>query len=458
MQVSTLGCRIKLRKDLDPTTQGNVGLYARRQAPFSEASTCAALVKYTTTQMLLPDGSKRDIETRSYLSSRFVPSVTVSTTQKSWGCPCYSNVLFDQTGRSRDPSRHEHCSEALFFNNEMPLASGESVPLVGNRFIALEGSLSDISEVLSNITYLPDPYFNTRIPGQSDEIIIEIDDGGGLGDAQKDPETGQIIPPPPKKARKVIKVNVESVNDAPQIGRRIVPQCEAKYSDRKMHCPAGANDPSTRNLQRLQTWTQVDNWPDTNLVTETLATAINVSVDFIDVDEDSIFAITPDVLWVVDPDSTEAEKISDISCVSEGGPSNPLQCEMDPGCKINCADPFGVYLVNSYRCRHTTGADGSVVGDAGNAEGSKCSPDAAVNNCNDGQCVQQAGTVFNTQSNPGDLLIEMSVGHGKLSFYPPPPQFPRTLSPKYTVPTRSPLASDLRTLKIDRSLCELCRC
>ena len=71
----------------------------------------------------------------------------------------------------------------------------------------------------------------------------------------------------------------------------------AKPNTRTAKCIVLQVPTTPARLQRLQTWTQVDNWPDTNLVTETLATAINVSVDFIDVDEDSMFAITPDVLW-----------------------------------------------------------------------------------------------------------------------------------------------------------------
>ena len=426
--VSELGCRIRL-VDVGHE-QGKVGLYTRITAPFSEPTSCPALVTYKENEIPQPDGTSIMVEQRSFLSNRKVPAVTVSTTAKEWGCPCFSNVLFDYRGRSYDPyqppqnNRFRHCSQAVYFNNKMPLEAGggESVPKIGNRFIALEGSLRDISQVLANITYLPDPHFNTRVPGNSDEIIIEVDDGGALGDSLKD-DKGQIIPPAPLTGRKVIKVNVESVNDAPKIGRRIIPTCEPKYADRKMSCPLGVNDPLTTNLQRLETWTQVPNWPDTNIVTETLATTINATLDYIDVDEDAIYAITPDILWVLDADSGEARQIYDEQCVTEPRMSSALKCEDDPACKVICRDPYGERLVNSFRC----------VG--GQSDGSKCSVGAA-NTCGEGnECKQQAGQIFLSRSDPGELLLALSVSHGKLSFYPRPPQFPRTLAPAYTVLT-----------------------
>ena len=426
-EVSTLGCRIRLVDENHP--QGNVGLYTRKQAAFSEMASCPALVEYTVQEFLNPDGSKTSREKRTILSQRQVPSVIVSTTQKSWGCPCYSNVLFDKTGRAVDiaqptKNRYTHCSEALFFNNEMPLSSGENVPLVGNRFIALEGSLRDITQVLSNITYLPDPYFNTRIPGNHDEIMIEVDDQGAIGDSLKD-ANGQIIPTPFKIGRKIIKVSIESVNDPPKIGRRIKPKCESKFAGRKMDCPLGVNDPGTTNLRRMQTWTQVKNWPNTNLETETLVTTMNRSVDFIDLDEDAIFAITPDVLWAFDPDSAESLEIFGASCTTDPPMSSALMCEYDPACEVKCEDPFGRYLSNSYRC----------VGDAGSNLMERCSIKAAVSTCGNGKCELQAGTIFKTLSNPGEILVEMSVSHGMLTFYPRPPQFPRSLLPEYTVLT-----------------------
>ena len=419
-EVSEIGCRIRLL-DLGHK-QGNVGLYTRKRGPFSEPSTCGTLVRYEINEIPQPGGKpNKIIETRYPLVNRKVPSVTVSSAAKEWGCPCYSNVQFDSTGQSYGTV--SHCTNPIFFNNKMPLASGESVPLVGNRFIALEGTLADISQVIANITYLPDPYFNTRIPGVSDEIVIEVDDAGGIGDSLKD-SSGQIIPPTPLQGSKTIKVNVESVNDAPTIGRRVAPTCENKYADRKMNCPRGVNDPLTRHLQRTESWTQVENWPDNNIAKESLVISFNASLDYIDVDEDSIFAITPDIMWVVDPDSGEANTIFREECRTEPFTNDALKCENDPACKVICTDPFGVNLVGSERC----------VG--GQVEGVKCAKGGPINVCGESsECTTQGGQLFLSQSNPGELVVELSVSRGKLSFYPRPPQFPKTLAPAYTVLT-----------------------
>ena len=95
--VSESGCRVRLL-DLQHQ-QGKVGLYTSQTSGFSESSTCAALVKYDTQLVWGDDGVQREVEVRSILSSRKVPFEVVGTSSKEWGCPCYSNVLFDPTGR-----------------------------------------------------------------------------------------------------------------------------------------------------------------------------------------------------------------------------------------------------------------------------------------------------------------------------------------------------------------------
>ena len=137
---------------------------------------------------------------------------------------------------------------------------------------------------ISNITYLPDPNYNTRVPGNSEEIVLEINDAGALGDSLKN-AAGKLVPPPSLKGKKVINVNIESVNDAPIIGRRIALECNEKYANRKMNCPLGANDPNAKNLERIESWSQVRNWPSKNIMIETLFTSFKKSVDYIDVDE-----------------------------------------------------------------------------------------------------------------------------------------------------------------------------
>ena len=65
-----------------------------------------------------------------------------------------------------------HCS--------VPIDSGGaplgSVPIIGNRFIAIEGRLRDVIAALSNVTYVPDPNFNTDLPFNEDFIHVSIDD------------------------------------------------------------------------------------------------------------------------------------------------------------------------------------------------------------------------------------------------------------------------------------------
>ena len=65
-----------------------------------------------------------------------------------------------------------HCSVAID-SGGVPLGY---VPVVGNRFIAIEGRLPDIIAALSNVTYVPDPYFNTGLPGNEEWIEVSIND------------------------------------------------------------------------------------------------------------------------------------------------------------------------------------------------------------------------------------------------------------------------------------------
>ena len=176
---------------------------------------------------------------------------------------CHSNVEFDDICRSYDrdqpeSKRYKHCSASILFNKKMPLSSGhQSLPLVGNRVIVCQGPLRMLTLAISNITYLPYPNYNTRVLGNSEEIVLEINDAGALCALKN--AGGKHVPPPSHKAKKVINVNIESENDAPIIGRRIALECNEKYAGLKMNCPLGANDQTTKakNLQRIQSWSQV---------------------------------------------------------------------------------------------------------------------------------------------------------------------------------------------------------
>ena len=64
---------------------------------------------------------------------------------------------------------------------------------------------------------------------------------GALGDPIKD--GNDVIPPPNLRAAASNRVNITALDDAPVIGRRVSLSCSLAYSDRKMACPLGPNDP-----------------------------------------------------------------------------------------------------------------------------------------------------------------------------------------------------------------------
>ncbi|EKX40424.1 hypothetical protein GUITHDRAFT_113453 [Guillardia theta CCMP2712] len=136
------------------------------------------------------------------------------------------------------------------------------------KFLAFEGRFADINNVLSNITYVSDPNFNTHY-GVQESLLIQVTDNGILGDP----------PDIPHRAQLRIPIVVEPVNDAPIIGRLQNAQCIDYRAD-------GTYDLSL-------------------LYSETRFFSIS-SVDSIDVNEDTEFTLMPDRLWISDPDAEEA--------------------------------------------------------------------------------------------------------------------------------------------------------
>ena len=230
----------------------------------------------------------------------------------------------------------------------------------GNRFISIEGVFQDINEALSFVTYLPDPHFNTRSGGKREEIYFSVNDNGGLGnDASAPSLTDELI----------IEVVVESVNDRPIIGRRVQAQREL------IAYTGGADLPQ--------------------VITDTAILAVNQTLDafcrgippsgqeywemcgpgkrqYIDIDEDTEFVITPDVLWIEDVDSEEAQNVE-----------TPRRYCCDPAGPAGC------------RC------------------GTPCNCDGIACKCN-------APVACKTTVTAGELLVHMSVQHGVLKFFPPP--------------------------------------
>ncbi|EKX42955.1 hypothetical protein GUITHDRAFT_140819 [Guillardia theta CCMP2712] len=418
-QSSELGCRVKLMDYKHP--QGNVGLYTRISGLNSIEPYCGSLVS-------LSRNAFGKILRTPVSPPRRVPVVQESVTTISYGCPCYSSVLFEPTGASSSSS-FSHCSSPITINGQ---STQESIPLIGNRFIAIKGRLRDVAYALSNLTYLPDPHFNTDVPGNSETITISVNDEGAIGDVTKAAD-GSLILPPSLSKTKTIKVNIASVNDPPVIGRRIYTTCDARYSDRKMDCPRGPNFSNElfcgasgcklRNLAYISAWTQMPSWPSRDILLTTYPIMINKTSDYIDVDEDSIFSVSPDVLWITDADSKEAESIFSSACSTTLPGILPLNCELSPICSILCTGGYGTHLVSSYRC----------VG--GPSDGAACVQGTTM--CGSGVCTYFKGQLLSSNSNPGEILLVLSVSHGKLSFYPRPPQFPTTLKPSYFALTNS---------------------
>lgn len=83
------------------------------------------------------------------------------------------------------------------------------------KFLAFEGRFPDINKVLSNITYLSDPDFNTYY-GYKENLKIEISDNGLVGDS---------LDVPSYTASKTVPIIVTPVNDSPRIGRLVDATC-----------------------------------------------------------------------------------------------------------------------------------------------------------------------------------------------------------------------------------------
>jgi len=231
----------------------------------------------------------------------------------------------------------------------------------GNKFISIEGVFEDINKALSFVTYLPDPNFNTRSGGRSEQILFQVNDNGGIGnDATAPALTDKLI----------IDVLVESVNDRPIIGRKIKTTRPLILYTGGVDLPRSIKDTAILKL---------------NTTLDAFCSGIPPSGDeytnecgpgkrqYIDIDEDTEFFITPDVVWIEDVDSEESQNVEEprIYCCDELGPA---------GCK--CGQPC-------------------------NCAGLACK-------CNTPPVCQSEMVTA------GQLLVHMSVKHGVLKYFPPP--------------------------------------
>jgi len=260
-----------------------------------------------------------------------------------------------------------------FFKSEMyglvysPAPDGESVGCgkcpenAGNKFISIDGTFSSVNKALSLVTYLPDPHFNTRY-GERERIYFQVTDNGAIGNDATAPILSDELR---------IDVVVESVNDRPIIGQLVTKK---------------------RTLVTYDGGLTLD-----RIVDEAAIIAVNKSMDaecrglppsgqdyfnlcgpstrtYIDVDEDTDFYITPDVLWISDVDSDEAEQM--------------------PEDRRYCCDEAG-----EVACTCTT---------------QPCM-------CGTSVCMCAVPDVCEDNSKgAGELLVQFSVDKGLLSFVPPP--------------------------------------
>ena len=233
---------------------------------------------------------------------------------------------------------------------------GMCVDTTGNQFISMDGTFDDINRALELVTYLPDPHFNTRY-GEKEYITFSVNDNGAQGNNAN---------AAPLSHTHIIVVDVESVNDRPIIGRRV---------DR------------TRPVNRWQGEPAI-------IVSDKAVLPINKTLDskcmslapagpdynkfcnakfreYIDVDEDTVFYISPSVLWIQDVDAEEAERM--------------------PRLRRYCCDEAG--------------EDACICGRVCRCEGKVCTTCRPPDVCDGGA---------------GELLVSLEVGMGYLSFVPPP--------------------------------------
>ena len=257
---------------------------------------------------------------------------------------------------------------------------------VGNRFISITGNLDDLNLALSNLTYINDKDFNTRY-FQTEAILLQLNDNGAIGDSlASSPKLGTLAE---------IAVFIESVNDGPQILRQ-VPVLSQSIT-----------------LGDGETVVDLYNWENADL---------NASINYIDVDEDTIFVFNQSHLWIDDVDSREAEIISQQVKLK----NIPITFTCYPG-----EDILDLLLLGSPQCVQNAQKTGYVC-QGGYKSGCTCT-DNSDTSCSDGCSCTLGSCCISTCSrpdvcpdaqgkiakNPGELLVEFSVTNGMLSLYPP---------------------------------------
>jgi hypothetical protein len=212
---------------------------------------------------------------------------------------------------------------------------------VGNPFLSLSGTMQSLNLALASLVYVGDPYFNTML--EKETIIGTINDGGAISSV-----TGVGLVHSFK-----IDVEVRAVNNPVQIGMKPGDVLIPMNSSINAFCfsipPSGSDykqmcGPAHRH--------------------------------YIDIDEDTTFTITPDILWIDDKDSEDAVSLNKIETL-----------------QYACADPLNE---NDCTCNQ-------------------------ICKCGQAVCTCPQPTACDIEEMPpGLLLIQLAVQNGVLSLQPPP--------------------------------------
>ena len=230
--------------------------------------------------------------------------------------------------------------------------------IVGNRFISLEGTFADVNKALELVTYLPDPHFNTRY-GIKEYITLSVNDNGALGNDR--------ISSPRLSHTHQIEVIVDSVNDRPIVGRRVKMFRPYKYWDGGKRQDKEVEDYAVLPINKTLDARCMRYPPAGTDYKQNCHTKVR---EYIDIDEDTLFYITPTIMWIHDVDAGEAEKMP---------------------------------VLRRYCC-HEAGEEACVCG-------RRC-------NCGSGLCKCDVPDVC--EGGAGELLVSLEVKNGLLSLYPPP--------------------------------------
>ena len=212
---------------------------------------------------------------------------------------------------------------------------------IGNKFLSLSGTMTNLNLALAALVYVGDLHFSTML--QSEAIVGLVDDNGAMSSSA---DVGLKHP-------FVIDTLVKPVNNPVQIGMMpgsVLLPLNDSINALCFSIPPSGEEYSTICGPKYR--------------------------HYIDIDEDTPFTITPDILWINDVDSQEAVVLAQRSKL-----------------QYACSDPTSENYCTCYQvCR-----------------------------CGELACsCEQPAACDTTDLPPGLLLIEMSVQHGMLTLQPPP--------------------------------------